>query len=403
MLSLLRRAGSAAPLRRAHALAATAAGMHSAAALRDAAKSGSPATPAAASAAQPHSAHAHHHHATPPAHVSGARKTGNTAADIRRIFIEQQRASLQASEAFPWEVTEARVTAWEPKYEDEKKFHYASRVQEGVHHLTGQTLKRYLDEYGSRYLLSKHALRSGAELQSIRMTTPAALQVEIQANSSILNYWFLALTSGQRPMNTVKSQIESARTKSTAKQVLKVRFSQEKLYDYLVLLHELWPRKDERDIHWKTLPRHEHGQYRLALERVLAEGPSKPLNKATQVRESYMRQEQQRVCAREWRTGVWSARASHLCGRASFRRISVRSLTCVVRSLRSSFSLRVCASAAVQNFIDFLVYQISFHFSESQKQNRNLNWIQFMGVPAIKISKKWGGEIKVPKLRSRDD
>ena len=290
MLSLLRRAGSAAPLRRAHTAATATAGMHSAAALRDAAKSAAPATPASAASAShqqhPHTPHphAHHTHATGPAHLSNSRKTGNTAADLRRIFREQQRASLEASEAFPWEVTEARVAAWEPKYEDEKKFHYASRVQEGVHHLTGHTLKRYLDEYGSRYLLSKHALRSGTALQSIRMTTPAALRVEIQANSSILNYWFLALTSGQRPMNTVKSQVESARTKSTAKQVLKVRFSQDRLYDYLVLLHELWPRKDERDIHWKVLPRHEHGQYRVALERVLAEGPSKPLNKATQVR-----------------------------------------------------------------------------------------------------------------------
>ena len=198
-------------------------------------------------------------------------------------------------------------------------------------------LRRYLDGYGSRYLLSKHTLKSGAALPSIRMTSPAQLQIELLAASSVLNYWFLNLTASQRPINTVKAQLESARVKSKEKQVLKLRLSQANLYDYLVSLHELWPRKDERDIDWKTLPRREHGQYRVTLQRVLAEGASKPLNKAT------------------------------------------------------------------QSFIDYLTYQVAFHFKEAKKQNRNLHWLQFLGIPGIKVNKKWGGEIKVPKLRSRDD
>jgi len=51
------------------------------------------------------------------------------------------------------------------------------------------TLRRYLDGYGSKYLLSKHALRSGAALPEIKMTSPNRLQVELVAPSSILNYW----------------------------------------------------------------------------------------------------------------------------------------------------------------------------------------------------------------------
>jgi len=145
------------------------------------------------------------------------------------------------------------------------------------------------------------------------------------------------MTSSQRPKNTVKAQLEMARIKSKEKQILKVRLSQRTLYDYLVSLHELWPRKDERDYAWATIPRKEHGQYRLTLSRVLAEGASKPLNKAT------------------------------------------------------------------QSFIDFLQYQVGFHFRESKKQNRNMHWLQFLGVPGLKVGKKWGGEIKVPKLRSRED
>ena len=61
-------------------------------AVKPAAAAGVAATPAAA-------------HANVP-----KRTTGNTAADIRRIFREQQRASRVASEAFPWEVQEQKVT-----------------------------------------------------------------------------------------------------------------------------------------------------------------------------------------------------------------------------------------------------------------------------------------------------
>jgi hypothetical protein len=71
--------------------------------------------------------------------ASPARRTGNSAADIRRIFREQQRQAAVAREAFPWEVTEQKVTAWEPKYEDEKKFFYASKVQPGKHNMDGRT------------------------------------------------------------------------------------------------------------------------------------------------------------------------------------------------------------------------------------------------------------------------
>jgi hypothetical protein len=71
--------------------------------------------------------------------ASPARRTGNSAADIRRIFREQQRQAAVAREAFPWEVTEQKVTAWEPKYEDEKKFFYASKVQPGKHNMNGRT------------------------------------------------------------------------------------------------------------------------------------------------------------------------------------------------------------------------------------------------------------------------
>lgn len=49
---------------------------------------------------------------SPAAPAAGGVKktTANTAADLRRIFREQQRASFVASEAFPWEVTEQKVT-----------------------------------------------------------------------------------------------------------------------------------------------------------------------------------------------------------------------------------------------------------------------------------------------------
>jgi len=269
--------------------------------------------------------------------ASAVKRTGNTAADLRRIFREQQRASAVAQEAFPWEVTQQKVTAWEPKYEDEKKFHYASKVQPGKKNMDGPLLQRYIQEYGSKYLLSKRTLRSAALLPELDMTSRKRLQVELLAQGNVLNYWFLQLTSQQRPATTVKAQLESARIKTKDKQMLKVRLSRENLHRYLALLHELWPRKDERDIAWATLPRREHGQYKLTLSRVLAEGPSRPLNKAT------------------------------------------------------------------QSFIDHLVYQIGFHFKEARVQGRNLHWMQFLGVPGVKISKKWGGEIKVPKLRSRDE
>jgi hypothetical protein len=185
--------------------------------------------------------------------------------------------------------------------------------------------------------LSKRTLRSSAHLSELDMTSLKRLQMELFAQGNILNYWFLQLTSRQRPANTVKAQLESARIKTKDKQMLKVRLSRANAHRYLALLHELWPRKDERDIKWATAPRREHGQYKITLSRVLAEGPSRPLNKAT------------------------------------------------------------------QSFIDFLVYQVGFHFRESKVQGRNLHWLQFLGVPGVKISKKWGGEIKVPKLRSRDD
>lgn len=194
-------------------------------------------------------------------------------------------------------------------------------------------MKRYLGGLGSRYLLSKHTLPSGKELPSIEMTHPKQLHVELQMSANVLHYWYLNMQTGQRPTTTVKPRLEG-RGKGKVPKVLKLNLSRTNTWKYLSLLHELWPRKDERDYSWRTLPRKEHGQYRIELQRVLAEGPTKPLN------------------------------------------------------------------AATQSFIDHLEYQLTFHFKESARQNRNLNWLQFMGIPGVKITKKLGGEIKVPTLNA---
>jgi hypothetical protein len=198
-----------------------------------------------------------------------------------------------------------------------------------------ETLKRYLGAYGTRYLLSKHTLKSPADLPSLDMTDPRQMHVELQMSGNVLHYWYMNLQTGQRPATTVPTALESNRGgQGKAPKVLKLDLSRENTYKYLTLLHDLWPRKDERDYLWRKQPRREHGQYRMELQRVLAEGPSKPLN------------------------------------------------------------------AATQSFIDHLSYQLTFHFKESQKQNRNLHWLQFMGIPGVKINKKFGGEIKVPQLRA---
>ena len=110
MQSIARRAGSAPLLRRS--MAASALPVASASAARrllhsnsswrlsadkkPAAASSTPsATSAAIAAAVPHSSH---------------KTVGNSAADLRRIFREQQRANLVSSEAFPWEITQQKVT-----------------------------------------------------------------------------------------------------------------------------------------------------------------------------------------------------------------------------------------------------------------------------------------------------
>ena len=72
----------------------------------------------------------------------------NTANDIRRIYAEQMRKKAQQRELFPWEIAQTKVTAWEPKYEDEKKFFYASKVQEDSKNLDGSQLterRKYTD------------------------------------------------------------------------------------------------------------------------------------------------------------------------------------------------------------------------------------------------------------------
>lgn len=146
---------------------------------------------------------------------------------------------------------------------------------------------------------------------------------------------YLNILAKQRPTITgLHTSINVSQKKG--KQTLKVRMSPNRgLFHYLVSLHELWPRKDERDIEWKKYPRKgDHGQYRLKLTRMIAEGSAKPLNRAT------------------------------------------------------------------KSFLDFLSHQLTIHFTEAEKQNRNLNWLQFLGFPGVKVSKKWGGEIKVPTLRA---
>lgn len=174
------------------------------------------------------------------------------------------------------------VSAWEPKYEDEKKFYYASKTQEDKQHLDGRTLQRYLGGFGSRYLLSKRTLRNGAGLQTIDMTSLKQMRVEMQMSGNVLHYWYMNMQTGQRPATTVPTQLEGARGSGKAPKVLKVDLAKGHTYEYLTRLHDMWPRKDERDYEWKKLPRREHGQYRMQLHRVLAEGPSKGLNAATQ-------------------------------------------------------------------------------------------------------------------------
>lgn len=58
-----------------------------------------------------------------PAAGAPKKTTANTAADLRRIFREQQRASFVASEAFPWEVTEQKVTGQKKKAHTHKEVH----------------------------------------------------------------------------------------------------------------------------------------------------------------------------------------------------------------------------------------------------------------------------------------
>lgn len=127
---------------------------------------------------------------------------------MRRIFAEKQRASLQQSETFSWEEQTEKEVAWQPKYEDERKFYYASKVEEGVHHLDASTLQLYLAHYGSRYMLGKHLLRSGRELPKIKMHQSKNIQFELLARSNVLNYWCV----GRCTTGTLRPPAPHART-----------------------------------------------------------------------------------------------------------------------------------------------------------------------------------------------
>jgi len=253
---------------------------------------------------------------------------------MSRVHREQLRQAKRAAELFPWEITKTKVTAWEPKYDDEKRFYYASKVEEGKLHLTGAKFDRYLRDYGGRYFLSKYVLPSPAALPDLNLTRRETFTLSLSAPTSTLNYWFLNLLSGQRPAGTIQaSSLVGGSGGSKNRGELRVTLSPSSASTLLAHLHPLFPRKDLRDMVWSRPPRSvEHGQYRLRMDRILAEGPTRQLNQATQA------------------------------------------------------------------FIDQIQFQCNISFKQKIWQNRNLHAMQFMGMPQVKIVKKWGGEIEVPKM-----